>query len=355
MSGRAFGDSHAPNKLAPVSVVPAVEPLALSHSEKVSYDPTRLPTAPLALPEAPARRGTRSSKKTRKANRQSAAAPGAPLGLSLPGEEPAVKEPQPSVSSAPPAVAQAPSAAAPSAGATESAQGDSTHAGADASQSTALAANQPPSARNPSSAPLSPRSGDTPPVNGRMDPGAAPGEHDPDSFYFVSYTARLFAQSGRATLTYATTAGPGDGTLYTHGFVVGRQTEHFRHGVYVGFGTEYGGGNDTLLRYELSYQLLWMPVGFDPIARSTLSSTRFIVPFIGFRVGGMAVSSTVLTGNSLKPGVVLAAQTGLTLQPVSWLGLSAGLGYDLNLGPSLSRGDAGLSGYSFDFAGTLRY
>lgn len=332
-----------------------------------------LPTspAPLALPGAEDRRSTRSSRKAKR-GRKSAAAQGAPTGLTLPGEETAASstppaaaqapvaanQPAPRVApldlpAAPPAVAQAPSAAAPAPRATEPARADSTNTGAP--QSSALAANDPRPTRGPSAGRLSPRSGGTPPVNGRMDPGAAAGEHDPDSFFFVSYTARLFAQSGKATLTYATTVGPGDGTLYTHGFVIGRQTEHFRHGVYVGFGTEYGGGSDTLLRYELSYQMLWMPVGFDPIARSSRSSTRFITPFIGFRAGGMAVNSAVLTKSSLKPGVLLAAQTGLMLQPFSWLGVSAGLGYDLNLGPSLSRDDAGLSGYSFDFAGTLRY
>lgn len=171
-------------------------------------------------------------------------------------------------------------------------------------------------------------------------------------FYFVSYTARLLAPSGSAMGTYSTTAGWN--TLYTHGFAVGRQTDHFKNALYVGFGTEYGGGPDTLLRYELSWQLLWSPFGFNPIGRASHTSTDLISPHLGFRIGGMGVDSQRLTGGSFKPGLALAAQAGLDLQILSWLVITPGVGYDLNVGPDLGP-NASVSGYSFDLSATLRY
>ncbi len=175
-----------------------------------------------------------------------------------------------------------------------------------------------------------------------------------DDFYFVSYTARLLAPSGSRMLNYATTATPGDGTLYTHGFAAGRQTEHFKNALYFGFGTEFGGGSDTLSRYELSFQLLYAPFGFDPFGQGSGASTSLVSPHLGFRIGGMGVSSQTLTGGSFKPGVVLAAQAGLDLQILRWLVLTPGVGYDLNLGPDLGP-NASVSGYSFDLGATLRY
>lgn len=177
---------------------------------------------------------------------------------------------------------------------------------------------------------------------------------DSGDFYYVSYTARLLAPNGSRMLNYATTASPGDGTLYTHGFAFGRQTDHFKNAIYVGFGTEFGGGPDTLLRYEISWQMLYTPFGFDPIGRTSRASTKLISPHLGFRIGGMGVDSQTLTGGTLKPGVVLAAQAGIDLQVFRWLVLTPGMGYDLNLGPDLGP-NASVSGYSFDLSGTLRY
>jgi hypothetical protein len=175
-------------------------------------------------------------------------------------------------------------------------------------------------------------------------------------FWFLGYVARLVAVSGQYMGTYATFVGPGDrSTLYTHGFVAGRQTEHFRHGLYAGFGTEFGGGPDTLKRYELSYQLLYTPFGFDPIAHSSHPSTSLISPHVGVRVGAAGVDSQVLTGGSMKVGLALAVQAGFDLQVFRWLVLSPGVGYDTNVGIDLNRNDAGVSGFSFDLAATLRY
>ena len=172
---------------------------------------------------------------------------------------------------------------------------------------------------------------------------------DTDTLTYVQYTARLVGTNGSFMMNYATTANPGPGgTLYTHGLGVGAQTEHFKNGVYLGFGTEFGGafgaGTDTLLRYELSWQCLWNPLG----------SEAWLTPQIGFRLGGMGVKSERLTGGSLKPGVVVAVLSGLNLQISRWVSLSGGIGYDANLGPDLGP-TASVSGYSVDFGGALRF
>jgi hypothetical protein len=145
---------------------------------------------------------------------------------------------------------------------------------------------------------------------------------------------------------YSTTASTA--TLYTHGIGAGVQTEHFRNGLYLGFGTEdggnFGGGRDTLLRYELSWQCVWIPLG----------PTRILSPHAGFRLGGMGVKSERWTGGSLKPGVALAAQVGLDLQIIRSFLLTAGVGYDANLGPDLGP-TASTSGFAADLGGTLRF
>jgi hypothetical protein len=167
-----------------------------------------------------------------------------------------------------------------------------------------------------------------------------------DRFIYVTYTARLLAPSGSFMMQYSTTTSTA--TLYTHGIGAGVQTEHFRNGLYLGFGTEYGGafagGTDTLLRYEVSWQCVWIPLG----------PTRTLSPHVGFRLGGMGVKSERWTGGSLKPGLALAAQAGLDLQLVRWFILTGGFGYDANLGPDLGP-TASTSGFAADFGGTLRF
>jgi hypothetical protein len=167
-----------------------------------------------------------------------------------------------------------------------------------------------------------------------------------DSFLYVQYTARLLAPGGSFMGQYSTTSTTA--TLYTHGIGVGLQTQNFRNGLYLGFGTEYGGvfgaGTDTLLRYEVSWQCVWIPMG----------PTRILSPHVGFRLGGMGVKSERLTGGSLKPGVVLAAQAGLDLAISRWFLLTGGLGYDANLGPDLGP-TASTSGFAADFGGMIRF
>jgi hypothetical protein len=147
---------------------------------------------------------------------------------------------------------------------------------------------------------------------------------------------------------YASTTTPRYGTIYTHGISIGRQTEYFKNGVYVGLGLEDGGqfgsGTDTLRRYELSWEGIWVPLGSDSI----------FSPYAGFRVGGMGVKSERLTGGSFKPGVVLAALAGIGLQLGRWFAVTGGMGYDANLGPDLGP-NASVSGYSFDLGATLRF
>jgi hypothetical protein len=161
--------------------------------------------------------------------------------------------------------------------------------------------------------------------------------------------ARLLAFNGSFMRLYASTTSPGNGTIYTHGISVGRQTEYFKNGAYIGFGMEdggrYGGGTDTLRRYELSWECIWIPLGSDSI----------LSPHVGFRIGGMGVQSERLTGNSLNAGVVLAALGGFDLQLGRWFALTVGMGYDANLMPLNLGPDASVSGYSFDLGGTLRF
>ena len=195
----------------------------------------------------------------------------------------------------------------------------------------------PPAAKSPFAASKPPAALATPP------PAASP------TLIYIQYTGRLLSTNGSFMGNYATTTSPGaSGTLYTHGLAVGAQTEHFKNGVYLGFGTEFGGafgaGTDTLLRYELSWQCLWNPLG----------SEALLTPQIGFRLGGMGVKSERLTGGSLKPGVVVAVLGGLNLQISRWVSLSGGIGYDADLGPDLGP-TASVSGYSVDFGGALRF
>ena len=156
-------------------------------------------------------------------------------------------------------------------------------------------------------------------------------------------------RNGAFMLNYATTESPGaGGTLYTHGFAVGHQGDHFKNALYLGFGTEYGGvfgtGTDTLLRYEVSWQSTWAPLG----------TTQILSPHLGFRVGGMGVKSERLTGGSFKPGLVLAPQAGVDLMVQRWFLLTAGMGYDANIGPDLGP-KASVSGFALDLGATVRY
>jgi hypothetical protein len=178
--------------------------------------------------------------------------------------------------------------------------------------------------------------------------GPAP-RGDNQNFTYVQYTARLLVPNGSFMGQYATTSGPGSaGTLYTHGVTVGRQTDHFKNGVYLGFGTEYGGpfgsGTDTLLRYELSWQSIWAPLG----------PMHILSPYVGFRLGGMGVKSERLTGGSLKPGVVVAPMAGLDVQMNRWVLVTGGIGYDANIGPDLGP-NASVSGFAFDLGAAVRF
>jgi hypothetical protein len=205
---------------------------------------------------------------------------------------------------------------------------------------TTVAQVQPPAAR-PTAPPAQPR-----PQPTRTGPLITRAGSEPDTYTYVNYTARLLALNGSFMLNYATTASPSNGTLYTHGISIGRQMEYFKTGLYFGYGTQYGGpfgaGTDTLLRYELSLQGIWVPLGSDSI----------FSPYVGVRAGGMGVKSERLTGGSFKPGVVLAPMAGLGLQ-LGLFALTAGMGYDANLGPDLGP-NASISGYSFDLGATLR-
>jgi hypothetical protein len=170
-----------------------------------------------------------------------------------------------------------------------------------------------------------------------------------DRFLYVQYTARLLVPNGSYMLHYATTESPGSGgTLYTHGLAVGLQSQYFKNGVYLGFGTEFGGvfgsGTDTLLRYEVSWQCIWAPLG----------PRRILSPHIGFRLGGMGVKSERLTGGSLKPGVALAALGGFDLEISRWFVLTGGIGYDASIGPDLGP-TASVSGFALDFGGAVRF
>jgi hypothetical protein len=175
----------------------------------------------------------------------------------------------------------------------------------------------------------------------------APGS-EPGSYTYANYTARLLVFNGSFMAMYSTTTSPGNGTLYTHGVSIGRQTEYFKNGAYIGFGVQdggrYGSGTDTLRRYELSWEAIWVPLGSDSI----------LSPHLGFRVGGMGVQSERLTGHSVNVGAVLAALGGIDLQLGPWFALTVGMGYDANLMPVDLGPNASISGYSFDLGATLR-
>ncbi len=174
----------------------------------------------------------------------------------------------------------------------------------------------------------------------------AQGKASDGSLYFVSYTARLLVTSGVTMGNYATAMVGNGAGLYTNGAAVGKQSGSFKNAVYLGFGNEWGGGSDTLYRYELSWQFAWAPLGpGSPIS-----------PYLGFRAGGMMFKGVLLTQGSLKPGVVLAPQAGLDLQPSKYFVFTLAMSYDANLGPSFPSGvDATLSGYSFDGGVSVRF
>ncbi len=295
----------------------------------------------LSKPDAaePAKKHSRKKGKKRRSARSESPPPAAELPLPLP--EPA---PAKSAEAAPPLELPLPdaepspakSAAAPPASTLPGAQPVSAPAAG-----TTVAQVQPPAAR-PTAPPAQPRP--QPTATGPLITRAS--EQEPGRYTYVNYTARLLAPNGSFMANYATTVSPRNGTLYTHGISVGRQMEYFKTGLYFGFGTEYGGpfgaGTDTLLRYELSWEGIWVPLGSDSI----------FSPYFGVRAGGMGVKSERLTGGSFKPGVVLAPMAGLGLQ-LGPLALTAGMGYDANLGPDLGP-NASVSGYSFDLGATLR-
>jgi hypothetical protein len=254
--------------------------------------------------------------------KSAAAAP--PLTLPLPGAEP---EPPPpltlSGAQSVPAPAATPPPAAPAAPA----------AGTTVAQMQPQAAWPPPQPRP------------QPTVTGPLITRAP----EPGSYTYVNYTARLLVFNGSFMAWYATTTSPGNGTLYTHGISIGRQTEYFKNGAYIGFGMQdggqYGSGTDTLRRYELSWEGIWVPLGSDSI----------LSPHLGLRVGGMGVQSERLTGHSVNVGVVLAALAGIDLQLGRWFALTVGMGYDANLMPVDLGTNASVSGYSFDLGATLRF
>ena len=167
---------------------------------------------------------------------------------------------------------------------------------------------------------------------------------DRDTLHFASYTGRLVVMSGSAMKSYASYL-VGDGSaLYTHGLSFGQQSDTYKNAVYVGLGTEFGGGTDTLHRYELSWQAAWAPLGM----------TSIVSPHLGFRVGGFMVSSDKLTAGSLKPGFVIAPQAGIDLNAGQHFVITGGVGYDVNLGPDLGP-NASISGYSLDLGATARF
>ena len=241
-----------------------------------------------------------------------------PLAIPLPVEQPVPAPPKP--------VEPAPAAPAPPAA------------------KTAVAREEPPAAK-----PAIPSAPPRPPQAAKGTLVAPASGSETDSFIFVQYTARLLVPNGSFMLNYATTESPGAaGTIYTHGLAIGLQKGNFKNAVYLGFGTEDGGvfgsGTDTLLRYELSWQFIWAPLG----------PMRTLSPHLGFRVGGMGVKSERLTGGSLKPGVVLAPLAGIDLVVARWIVLTAGMGYDANIGPDLGP-KASVSGFALDFGGTVRF
>jgi hypothetical protein len=304
--------------------------------------------------EKPAKKHSRRKGKKRGSARSESAPPAAAPALPLPGAQPV---PAQSAATPPPAspppvaqptpaqnVAAPPAApAAPVAPPAETAQKSETPAVATPAPAagTQVAQVQPP-APLPAAPPEQPRPRPTA-TGPLLTPAPEPG-----TYTYVNYTARLLAPNGSFMGWYGTTASPGNGTILTHGISVGRQMEYFKTGLYFGFGSQDGGtfgsGTDTLRRYELSLEGIWVPLGSDSL----------FSPYVGVRAGGMGVKSERLTGGSFKPGVVLAGLAGLGLQLGRWFALTAGMGYDANLGPDLGT-NASISGYSFDLGATLRF
>jgi len=285
---------------------------------------------------APAKKHSRKKGKKRGSARSESAPPAAAPALPLPAAAPA---PAKSAAAPPPALALPGAQPAP----VQSAATPPAAAAAPPAPvaGTTVAQVQPPVVR-PAAPPEQPKP--RPTATGPLVTRAS----EPGTYIYVNYTARLLAPNGSLMATYATTTTPGNGTLYTHGISIGRQTEYFKNGVYVGLGLEDGGrfgsGTDTLQRYELSWEGIWVPLGSDSI----------FSPYAGFRVGGMGVKSERLTGGSFKPGVVLAGLAGIGLQLGRWFAVTGGMGYDANLGPELGP-NASVSGYSFDLGATLRF
>jgi len=162
--------------------------------------------------------------------------------------------------------------------------------------------------------------------------------------YFVQYTARILVVSANAMLRYSTLSSTA--ALFTHGIAVGAQTEHFRNALYFGYGTEIGttDGSDSLLRYELSWQCLWTPLGGDSI----------ISPYLGFRAGGTAFQSQFLTNDKTRGVILLAAQGGFDVHIGHYFALTLGLGYDENVNTRLADNES-ISGYSFDAGAAIRF
>jgi tetratricopeptide (TPR) repeat protein len=167
----------------------------------------------------------------------------------------------------------------------------------------------------------------------------------PGVLHYANYTGRLLVLQGSIMRRYASYLFGSSSALYTHGVAFGRQSETFKNAVYIGFGTEIGGPSETLQRYELSWQLTWAPLG----------TTSPLSPHLGFRLGGMMATSNDFFGSgSLMPGLVIAPQAGVDLQAGRHVVLTAGVGYDANLGPDMGP-NASISGYSLDLGGTIRF
>lgn len=176
----------------------------------------------------------------------------------------------------------------------------------------------------------------------RSQPILPPGPGE--TLYFLQYTARVLVVGEQSMLRYSTLTSKA--ALFTHGLAAGAQTDHFRNALYFGYGTEIGtsDGADTLLRYELSWQCLWTPLGGESM----------VSPFLGFRAGGTVFKSLFLTGGANRGVLLLAAQGGIELRLGRVFTLSAGMGYDENLHTRLSGGQ-GISGYSYDLGASLRF
>jgi hypothetical protein len=169
-------------------------------------------------------------------------------------------------------------------------------------------------------------------------------DSDDEGLTWVGYTAHMLVPNGSNIASrYNTTTKIGGGALLTHGLSLGRQSDDTRSALYLGYGSQSGAG-DTLSRIEASWQYLW----------SAFGPTRFINPFLGFRLGGGMMKSDLVTAGSQKIGLLAAAQAGIDFQLGKHLVLTAGGGYDAFVGPDLGDGNS-LSGYSVDASGTLRF